>query len=173
MKNITTPEELFFDQLRDLLSVERQLAKALPELVALAANRDLALEIESMSSDSKSQAASLERIFDNHDIKGGNDVCKAMEGLLEGGRKHLGNVTDLKTRDMMMIAHLYRVQLYQVAGYSMALALAGLTIHPAEYELLFTLLHQERKSALTLSEIAVKAFGLVLENQFAQHEKVN
>lgn len=166
-----TPLDLFFDQLRDLYSVETQLAASMPQLVTLTTCPELRELLMRHTDQTDQQRAKLIGIFDDHSVSPGNDKCKAMEGLIEGGDAHLKNVSEPRTRDLMMIAHCLRIEHYEIAAYGITQRLAeGLGLS-TEAAVLKGILAEEEGAARALRVLETPIFNLAIQPT-ADHEKV-
>lgn len=152
MKTVT-PKDLFFDQLRDLHSVETQLVASLPTLVQRVSFPALAAAIARHAEETKRQAEVIASIFAVHNVEIGDDECKAMKGLIEGGDAHLEEVEVPTTRDLMMVAHCSRVEHYEIAAYGITLRLAQQLGLSDEAGLLSAILSEERAALAKLDEI--------------------
>ena len=156
---IAAPTDLFFDQLRDLYSVESQVILTLPDLADQASNatlRDLLLQHESASLRHKKTVAA---IFKRHGADPGGDTCKAMKGLIDGGNAHLAKTEDPLVRDLLLVAHCGRIEYYEIAAYRFTTSLAeclGLSRDAAE---LAAILEQEEQTAVSLAGIGAEIFG--------------
>ena len=150
--NSTTnsPFELFFDQLRDLHSMEIQLRESMPHLVSLCTNEDLRALIVAHAHQNCNQIAEIAAIFERHGKSPGNDKCKAMAGLIEGGAEHLEEVRSPTTRDLMMIAHCLRIECYEMAAYEFTTLLSGRLGLKRDPEILCELLAEEKEMAAAL-----------------------
>ena len=144
------PNDLFFDQLLDLYSVETQLAAAMPQLVTMTTCPELKELLMRHTDQTDQQRARLIGLFDHHGLSPGNDKCKAMEGLIQGGEAHLKGVEDLPTRDLMMIAHCLRIEHYEIAAYGITHRLAEMLGLSTEAAILKTILEEETHAARSL-----------------------
>ena len=144
-----TPIELFFDQLRDIHSMEDQLCEAVPPLVSLCTNDGLRELIAGHARQGARQRAEVSAIFEWHGEAAG-DRCKAMAGLIEGGAAHLEGVRSAHSRDLMMIAHCLRVNYYAMAAYEFTILLAGRLGLKREVGVLRRFLADEKKMAMAL-----------------------
>jgi ferritin-like metal-binding protein YciE len=148
-----TPHDLFFDQLRDLHSVELQLSDSLPGLAARADHAPLYALIAGHAIQTVRQLDLLTRILQRHGIETGTDKCRAMEGLIAGGDAHLDGVDVPETRDLMIVAHASRIEHYEIAGYGIALRLAQRLELQEEALILQSILAEEREAARSLEEL--------------------
>jgi ferritin-like metal-binding protein YciE len=122
--SINSLRDLFFDQLRDLHSVEEQLSAALPALEEKANSRDLRDLFAAHATITGGQRNRLLRIAALHGEEIGGDTSKAMRGLIEGGDEHIAKVTDPLVKDALIIAHATRIENYEIAAYGVARSIA-------------------------------------------------
>lgn len=157
MKTVT-PKDLFFDQLRDLHSVETQLVASFPTLVPRVSFPALASIIVRHAEETERQAEIIESIFAAHNLEIGDDECKAIKGLIKGGDAHLDAVDVPTTRDLMMIAHCSRIEHYEIAAYEITLRLAQQLGLYSEAGLLGAILSEEKAALVKLEEIQPALF---------------
>lgn len=157
---IASPTDLFFDQLRDLYSVESQVILTLPDLAEHASNptlRNLFLEHEGASLRHKEIVTA---IFERHGVDPGGDICKAVKGLIDGGNEHLAKAEDPMVRDLLLIAHCGRIEHYEIAAYRFTTSLAesiGFSRDAAE---LGEILQEEEQTARRLATAGAELFGV-------------
>lgn len=153
-----TPHDLFFDQLLDLLSMEGQLAEAIPRLPELCHDAQLTEMLEAHAIETALHRAVVLQILEDHGVPTEMDECKAIAGLIDGGEKHLQAVEHPLTRDLMMIAHCLRVQHYQIAAYEITSRLADCLLLPQEAGLLQSALRYESAFAADLLALQPRLF---------------
>ncbi len=151
---ITTLEQLYFDQLRDLYSAETQLLSALPEVVAHATSPDLRDAFNSHLEETRQHVERLRRIFDAHGITADSVVCEAMKGLLTEAKKHLTETTPGDVRDAVLIASANRIEHYEIAGYGVAKAFASTLGFGDDADILDETLQEEGKADEEITKIA-------------------
>ncbi len=121
---ISTAEDMYFDQLDDIHSVECQLVDEWPQLLKRCTSSTLREALLRHADETQAQRARLEEIFAVHVRPAASDPSLAMKGLLEGGRRHLDRVSDPDLRDLLLLAHWSRIEHYEVAAYRMIVLLA-------------------------------------------------
>jgi len=94
----STPSDLFFDQLRDLHSVESQVILTLPDLAEQAGDPSFRKLIAAHEEDSMRHKDVIVSIFERHG--------KASKGLIDGGNEHLAKTEDAVVRDLLLVAPL-------------------------------------------------------------------
>lgn len=153
-----TPFDLLFDQLRDIHSMEVQIAKSMPYLLALCTDDKLRDLLASHADQNRIQITEISAIFERHSKSPGDETCMAMAGLIDGGTTHLEKVESPQTRDLMMIAHCLRIEHYELAAYEIAAVLAGRLGLMREPAILSELLTEEYAMATALMALEPALF---------------
>ena len=154
---LSTLEDLFHHELKDLYSAENQLVKALPKMAKAATNAELKEGFEEHLEQTKEHVARLEKIGKDLGKKLAGHKCKAMEGLVEEGAELISEDADENVRDAGLIGAAQRVEHYEIAGYGTAIALArklGLDDAAAIME---ETLAEEKETDEKLTELAESA----------------
>ena len=157
---ITTPKDVFFDQMKDIHSVLDQVQDTLPDLAAWASEASLKGHLDRHRTAVEQQRQEIKAIFEAHNVEAGDDVCKAMEGLIEGGNQHIEMAGDATVRDILLIAHTNRIAHYLVAAFEFTSAIAETAGLRPESMVLADLLEGHRNFMRDLQEIGLKTFGI-------------
>jgi len=110
-------EDAFLDELRDVLSAERQLLKALPKMAKGANNDQLRDAIEAHLEETRSHVERVEAVFESLGHKPRAKKCEAMEGLLKEGSTILQEDAASDVLDALIIAAAQKVEHYEIATY--------------------------------------------------------
>ncbi len=148
MPKITTLEDAYIEQLRDLYSAETQLVKALPKMAKAANSEELRNGFLEHLEQTKEHVTRLEQIFEELDEKPTGKKCAAMAGLVEEGSETIHEDASPAVKDSLLIAAAQRVEHYEIAGYGCARTYA----EPAE--LLEETLNEETETDEKLTEAA-------------------
>ena len=140
---ITTLEQLFVEQLKDLYSAETQLISALPKMADAAFAPDLKKGFKTHLAETKEHARRLERILKNLNEKPTGKTCKAMEGLVKEGSEAISEDASREVKDAALIAAAQRVEHYEIAGYGCVKTYATLLGRTADAKLLDATLKEE------------------------------
>src|SRR5687768_8911802 len=99
-------QELLVDQLRDLLSAETQLTKALPKMIKAAHAEGLRICFEEHLEETREQLERLKQAMDLLDQDAKAKPCKGMAGLLEEGAEVMaeGEQKEPEAADLGLIA---------------------------------------------------------------------
>lgn len=148
-------EDLFLEQLQDLLDAEYRLVDTLPKLAKAAKNPELKMAFREHLKITKGQAKRLEKIFKTLQEKAERKPCKGMKGLIEEGSEFLkGKKMDPSVRDAGLIAAAQRVEHYEIAGYGSARTFAEQLGFQEAAQMLQETLDEEKEADVLLTKIA-------------------
>jgi len=114
---MTSLEDLFVEDLKDLYSAENQLIKALPRMAKAATNPQLKQAFERHLKETEGQVQRLERIFKSLGGSPKGKKCKAMEGLIEEAKELMSEDAEPEVMDAGLIGAAQKVEHYEMAGY--------------------------------------------------------
>lgn len=157
---LNTSKDIFFDQLKDLNSVEDQVAGTLPDLVAWASTEPLATVLDAHRRATERHRQEVKAIFVAHGVDPGDDICKAMQGLIEGGNKHLGMAGNPTVRDLLLVAHSSRIAHYAIAAYGFTFAIAESVGFCPEAHGLAEILEEQKTFLSDLEAVGYQVFGV-------------
>ena len=143
---VSTIEELFLDELKDLYSAEKQITKSLPKMAKAAASVELKAAFEDHLKETLGQIERLDRVFEILGKSPRGKVCVGMKGVLEEGAETLGEAQKGPVRDAALISAGQRVEHYEMAGYGCAREHARLLRQPEIAKLLEETLAEEKGS---------------------------
>jgi ferritin-like metal-binding protein YciE len=109
--------DLFYEELRDVLSAERQLVKALPKMAAKASNENLAKAFEEHLAQTEKQAERVEQAFAETGKTARAKTCEAMKGLIEEASSMMKEKAEPEVMDAALIASAQKVEHYEIASY--------------------------------------------------------
>jgi Mn-containing catalase len=120
-------EELLVDQLRDLVSAEGQLVKAIPKMIESAHAPGLQMCFAQHLEETQEQLARLKEILKALDATAKAKPCKGMAGLLEEGDEVMaeGEGKEPEAADLALIAAALKVEHYEISAYKTARTLSG------------------------------------------------
>ncbi len=159
MKDIESLEDLYFDQLQDILSVERQLDTHLPELARHACAGPLRNQLTHHANQTRKQIERLEQIFRRHGREPLDETSQAMQGLIQGGLEHVRSVCADEIRDALIVAHSNRVEHYEIAAYGTVVAIAGQLGFGEDARPLEESLEEEKLADASLTKLATGRHG--------------
>jgi ferritin-like metal-binding protein YciE len=142
------------EQVRDLLSAERQLVAALPKVAAAAHSAELKEAIRDHFEETRGHVQRLEKVTGLLGIGNTGTTCKAMQGLVAEGEEILVKDGDPVAKDAAIIAAAQRIEHYEIAAYGTARTLAG-ELDKKDAEKLFSeTLDEESAADKLLTKIA-------------------
>jgi ferritin-like metal-binding protein YciE len=148
-------DSLFLHELKDLLSAEKQLTKALPKMAKGAASENLRAAFEEHLEQTKGHVARLERVFEIVGKTARAEHCKAMEGLVEEGADLLEEDGEPMVKDAALIGAAQRVEHYEISAYGTARTLAELLGLSEAVTLLQQTLGEEKETDEKLTQLAM------------------
>jgi len=154
MSKVTTMEELFIEELRDLYDAETQLTKALPKMSKAAASDDLREAFEEHLGQTENQVERLKRIFELVGEKPTGKKCAAMAGLIKEGDEMVSDSDETPVRDAGLIAAAQKVEHYEISGYGSARTHAELLGNDEAARLLEETLKEEKETDEKLTQLA-------------------
>ncbi len=166
---ITSLEQLYFDQLRDLYSAESQLVTALPEMAAQATCPELRDALNDHIAETDTHVKRLLTILERHALTTDTVVCDAMKGLLKEARKHLAETVSGDVRDAVIIASGNRIEHYEIAGYGVAKAFASTLGFGDDADILDETLQEEGAADEAITKIATGGLFRSGVNEAASH----
>jgi ferritin-like metal-binding protein YciE len=146
--------ELYVDELKDLLSAENQLTKALPKMAKAATSEELRNGFEEHLEQTKGHVSRLEQVFEMLGEKARAKKCLGMEGLIKEGAEVMGEDFEDEVLDAALIAAAQRVEHYEIAAYGTVCAFADLLGESKQASLLRETLEEERETDQKLTELS-------------------
>jgi len=152
-------QDVFTHELKDMYSAEKQILKALPEMVKAADNAELKTALEEHRRITETQVDRLEQILSEmEESTRSAKKCKGMEGILEEGKELLkdnGKKAESGfTLDAALIGAAQKVEHYEIAAYGTLVAFAKQLGKDDAAQLLEETLGEEKEADEKLTEIA-------------------
>jgi ferritin-like metal-binding protein YciE len=154
MSELSTIKDLLEEEIKDLYSAEKQLTKAIPKMAKGSNNEELASAFEAHLKETENQVKRLERAAVLLGTEPGGKKCKGMEGVIEEGSEALDEEGDENVLDLGIIGAGSRVEHYEIAGYTTAIALATQLGEKETVTLLNESLKEEQAAEAKLRGIA-------------------
>ncbi len=116
--------EILIDELRDLYSAENQLVKALPKVVKGISNAEMKQNVKDHLEVTKGQVLRLREVFGHIGKKPTGKHCDGMEGCIKEVTEALEQDYEGALKDACITGAALRVEHYEIAGYTAAIAMA-------------------------------------------------
>ena len=153
---LSSLQDLFVEELRDLYSAENQLLKALPKMAKGATSKPLQNGFQKHLKQTQIHVERLEKVFDDLGLSPKGKKCKAMEGLVAEGNELLSEDAEPDVLDAALIAAAQRVEHYEIAGYGCVRTYANLLGNKKAATLLQQTLKEEGDTDKQLTALAEK-----------------
>ena len=157
---LETLQDLYIHELKDLLSAENQLVKALPKMAKAASNAQLKAGFQKHLAETKEHASRLEGLLKSHDETTRGPKCKGMEGLIAEGSEMIEEDADEEVRDAGLISAAQRVEHYEIAGYGCAIAYAQTLGLKDDVKVLKQTIAEEGATDKALTKVALSVVNL-------------
>ena len=123
-KDIETMDDLFVHTLRDIYYAEKQIVKALPDMIEKATDPQLKQGFQSHLAETKNHVKRVEEVFKMHGVEAKGVDCPAIDGILEEADEVAGEVEDKQVLDAALIAAAQAVEHYEMTRYGTLIAWA-------------------------------------------------
>lgn len=140
-------KEVLIDELRDLYSAENQIVKATPKTLKKVSDANLKAAMTTHLEETKQQVLRLRSIFEQLGKKPTGKHCDGTEGCLKEVEEAREGDTEGALKDVGIIGAALRVEHYEIAGYSAALAMAKALKEVEVVKLLTESLKEEQAAA--------------------------
>ncbi|MBV9122697.1 MAG: ferritin-like domain-containing protein [Planctomycetes bacterium] len=147
-------EDLFIHELKDLYSAENQIIKALPKMEKNATSPELKKAFQEHLEKTRGHVQRLEQIFERLEGTPKGKKCKAVEGLVEEGKEIMGEDLEPPVLDAALIAAAQKVEHYEMAAYGCVRTWARQLGQNEAARLLQQTLDEEAEADKTLTQIA-------------------
>lgn len=117
-------QDVFIEELRDLYSAENQLVKSLPKMAKAASDGELKSGIKNHLEQTRGQIERLKQVFQILGKKPTGQHCNGMEGVVAEGKEAIESDEEGAVKDVQLIGASLRVEHYEIAGYTAAIAIA-------------------------------------------------
>ena len=151
---LSTLQDLFINQLKDLKDAENQLTKALPKMAKAASSPELQSAFEEHLEQTKLHLQRAEQILEEVTGNTRSKKCRAMEGLIEEGAELMKENADPEVMDAGLIAAAQKVEHYEIASYGTVRTYAQLLGQGKIAQMLQQTLNEEGQTDKKLTQIA-------------------
>lgn len=153
---LKTLADAFYDELRDALSAEKQLTKALPKMVKKAGSPELKDAFERHLAETLQQVERVEQAFEETGKSAKAKKCEAMAGLIEEASSMMEEDADPDVMDAVLIACAQKVEHYEIATYGTLCTWAKILGYSQAKSLLGQNLAEEEKTDKMLTQLSTK-----------------
>jgi ferritin-like metal-binding protein YciE len=123
-KDIHSMNDLFVHTLRDVYYAEKQILKALPDMIEKANDPQLKQGLQSHLGETDNHVRRLEEVFRMQGVEAKGVNCPAIDGIVEEADDVAGEVDDKQVLDAALIAAAQAVEHYEITRYGTLIAWA-------------------------------------------------
>ena len=152
--SMRTLADAFHDELRDVLSAEKQLVKALPKMIKAASCEKLSAALEEHLAATVLHVERVEKAFEDTGKEARVKTCEAMKGLVTEAEAMLQEDAEPAVRDALIIACSQKIEHYEIATYGTLCTWAEALDYSNALKMLKQNLDQEEKTDKKLSMLA-------------------
>jgi ferritin-like metal-binding protein YciE len=149
-----TMKELIEECLRDILSAEKQLVKAMPRLAKAAQNPQLKESITNHVAETQEQIKRLEACLKEMGFKSSPIFCKGAAGIVEEMSEHLKEAKPSPVTDAMIVGLAQKGEHYEICSYGTVFEYMKAAGMNDAVERLKPNMAEEEKTDKLLSELA-------------------
>jgi ferritin-like metal-binding protein YciE len=159
-KDIKSLDDLFVHTLRDIYYAEKQITKALPEMIDKATNPELKQGFQKHLKETEGHIKRLDQVFELHGVTAKGVECPAIDGIIEETEEIAGDIDDKQVMDAALIAAAQAVEHYEITRYGTLIAWAGELGRSDCAALLKQNLAEEKATDKKLTEMAEQRVNL-------------
>jgi ferritin-like metal-binding protein YciE len=152
--SVKTMEDLFVATLKDIYYAEKQILKALPDMVRKADDPKLKQALDTHRGETEGQVERLEKVFKLVKVPARGKKCDAIEGIIDEAKEHMGEIENERVLDAGIISSAQAVEHYEICRYGTLVEWANDLGHKDAAKLLAQTLEEERHADTLLTEIA-------------------
>ena len=109
--------DAFYDELRDVLSAEKQALKAMPKMRKAASCEELKAAFEQHLAETEAQVQRVQDAFEETGKSARAKSCEAMKGLIEETQEMLAEEANAAVKDAVIISCAQKQEHYEIASY--------------------------------------------------------
>ena len=151
---LTSLQDLFVKELKDIYNVEKQLLISLPKVIEATTSPELKETFEDHLDVTEVHVKRLEEVFSLLDLSPASRKCETIEGLIRDCEKLIRETPDLLVRDAALICTVQKIEHYEIASYGCLRTFAMVLGYDEAADLLQVTLDEEGTADKRLTEIA-------------------
>ena len=124
-KDIKNMNDLFVHTLRDIYYAEKQIVKALPDMIEKASDPQLRQGFQSHLRETENHVKRLDQVFQMAGLKAQGVDCPAIDGIIEEANDVVGEVDQKSVMDAALIAAAQAVEHYEITRYGTLISWAN------------------------------------------------
>ena len=153
-RDIKTMDDLFVHTLRDIYYAEKQITKALPDMIEKASDPQLKQGFQTHLRETENHVKRLEQVFELTGKKAQGVDCPAIDGIIKEANEVAGEVDKKTVMDAALIAAAQAVEHYEMTRYGTLISWAKQLGRNDVVTLLNQTLDEERATDKKLTAMA-------------------
>jgi ferritin-like metal-binding protein YciE len=153
-KDIKNMEDLFVHQLQDIYYAEKQITKALPDMIEKATDPQLKQGFQTHLRETENHVKRLDQVFQLTGQKAKGTDCPAIDGIIKEANEVAGEVDKKSVMDAALIAAAQAVEHYEMTRYGTLISWAKQLGHNNVVTLLQQTLDEEKATDKKLTAMA-------------------
>jgi ferritin-like metal-binding protein YciE len=153
-KDIKNMDDLFLHTLRDIYYAEKQIVKALPDMIEKASDPHLKQVFQTHLRETETHVKRLEQVFQLTGKKAQGVDCPAIDGIIKEAKEVASEVEKKSVLDAALIAAAQAVEHYEMTRYGTLIAWAKQLGHNDVVSLLNQTLDEEKATDKKLTSMA-------------------
>ena len=153
-KDIKNMNDLFVHTLRDIYYAEKQIVKALPDMVEKASDPALKQGFQTHLRETENHVKRLEQVFQVIGQKASGVDCPAIDGIIKEANEVAGEVEDKSVLDAALVAAAQAVEHYEMTRYGTLIAWSNQLGYRDAVGLLQQTLDEEKATDKKLTSMA-------------------
>src|ERR1700758_4908355 len=153
-KDIKTMDDLFLHTLRDIYYAEKQITKALPDMIEKSSDPQLRQGFQTHLRETENHVRRLDQVFQLIGKKAQGVDCPAIDGIIEEANEVAGEVEQKPVLDAALIAAAQAVEHYEMTRYGTLISWAKQLGHNEAATLLHQTLEEEKATDKKLTSMA-------------------
>jgi len=149
-----TMKDLFMHSMHDIYYAERQIEKALPDMVEKASDAELKKGFRTHLKQTRGQIKRLDQAFKKLKVKPEGTKCPAIDGIIDEANEIAGEIDDKMVLNAALIAAAHAVTHYEIQRYGTLAAWARLLGRNDVAKILNMNLKEEKAADKKLNAIA-------------------
>src|SRR5882724_3371685 len=159
-KDIKTMDDLFVHMLRDIYYAEKQIVKALPDMILKATDPQLKQAFQAHLGETENHVTRLEQVFRMHGVEPKGVDCPAIDGIIEEADDIAGEIEQKDVLNAGLTAAAQAVEHYEIARYGTLCAWAKQLGRSDTASVLQKNLDEEKAADKKLTELAESRLNL-------------
>jgi ferritin-like metal-binding protein YciE len=168
---ISTAQDLFIDQLKDIYSAEKQAVRIYPKITKIVQSPELKQALQEHLEQTKGQIERLDQIFEILGKRSSGKTCEAMKGLIAEATEATEEIEKGPVLDAAIIAAGQRIEHYEIACYGTVATFAEAMGQQEIHDLLAETLQEEKDTDERLTGVSQTVNSQSLEQGGEEDEE--